>query len=56
MTDENMGIWETERDREKKRECVNARELWSRWTLIHLVPADGYMSGGLGQAVRNCDG
>lgn len=54
MTDENMGLWENKR--EEKRVCEWKREWWSRWTLIHLVPADGYMSGGLGLAVSRCDG
>lgn len=37
---------------------VNGRgwRRWSRWTLVHLVPADGYMSGGRGLAVSRRDG
>lgn len=53
------GEWETGRVKEKKKVGgVNSggRRRWSRWTLVHLVPTDGYTSWGHGLAVSRRDG
>lgn len=57
MTDENVGLQEKKKNRGEKRQWVSGRvEGWSRWTPIHLVGADGYMSRGPGPAVSRLDG